>query len=130
MKMQRKEVMAIATLMFIGGSVARFQTSGLGWFFPNQMKYGTLSPVCRKVPAEASNSRKPTQSLCSSKPAETIIDLLTNPLKSGKAEMDRPPIKVKTKVQGIFFYNPPSSVNLLSPVMCRTEPQPIKSRPL
>ena len=58
------------------------------------------------------------------------MDLLTKPLKSGNAEMDRPPIKVKTKVHGIFFHSPPSSVNLLSPVMWSTEPQPMNSRPL
>ena len=75
-------------------------------------------------------SRKPTQSLCSSKPALTIMDLLTKPLKSGKAEIDRPPMSVKTNVHGIFFQSPPSSVNLLSPVMCSTAPQPMKSRPL
>ena len=68
--------------------------------------------------------------MCSSKPAATIMDLLTNPLKSGKAEMDSPPIRVKTNVHGIFFQSPPSSVNLLSPVMCSTAPQPMKSRPL
>ncbi len=86
--------------------------------------------MCRNVPAEASSSRKPTQCLCSSKPALTIMDLLTNPLKSGKAEMDRPPMSVKTNVHGIFFHSPPSSVNLLSPVMCSTAPQPMNSRPL
>src|SRR5437764_206600 len=108
MKMQRNDAMAIAMFMLIGGSVARSQTSALGLFFPNQMKYGTFSPVCRKVPAEASNKRKPTQSLCCSNPAWTIIDLLTNPLKSGKAEIDKPPIKVKTNVHGIFLQRPPS----------------------
>src|ERR1041384_3667954 len=108
MKMHRKAVIAIETFMFQGGSAARFQTSGFGWFFPNQMKYGTFSPVCRKVPADASSSRKPTHNLCSSNPADTIIDLLTKPLKSGKAEIERPPIRVKTNVQGIFFHKPPS----------------------
>src|SRR5579862_9166605 len=128
--MQRADAMAIATIMLAGGSAARFQTPALGWFLPNQIKYGTLSPVWRNVPADARSSRNPTQYLCSSKPAVTIIDLLTNPLKSGNAEIDKPPIKVKTKVQGIFFHNPPNSVNLLSPVMCNTAPQPMKSNPL
>src|SRR6266852_7606364 len=103
MKMHKNAVIAIATFIVAGGSAARFQTSGLGWFFPNQMKYGTLSPVCRKVPADASSSRKPTHNLCSSNPAATIIDLLTNPLNSGKAEIESPPMSVNTKVQGIFF---------------------------
>src|SRR5215472_15334365 len=117
MKMHSAEAAIMAAFMFHGGSAARSHTSGLGRFLPNQMKYGTLRPVWRKVPTEASVSRKPTQSFFSSKPAATIIDLLTKPLKSGKAEIDRPPMSVKTKVQGIFFQSPPSSVNLLSPVM-------------
>ncbi len=102
MKMQRTGGHGHGELMFQGGSAARSQVSGWQWFFPNQMKYGTFKPVCRKVPTEASISRKPTQSRCSSKPAATIIDLLTKPLNSGNAEIDRPPIKVKTKVHGIF----------------------------
>src|SRR5438045_4112427 len=117
MKMHKAEAMTIATVIFTGGSAARFQTSGFGWFLPNHMKYGTFSPVCRNVPAEASSSRNPTRYLCSSNPAVTIIDLLTNPLNNGKAEIESPPINVNTKVQGIFFQSPPSSVNLLSPVM-------------
>src|SRR5689334_11313622 len=92
---------AMAACMFQGGSCARAQVCGLQLFLPNQMKYGTFSPVWRKVPTEASMSRNPVQSCCFSKPAATIIDLLTNPLNSGKAEMDNPPIRVKTKVQGI-----------------------------
>src|SRR5512137_3204046 len=103
MKMQSTEATIMAAFMFHGGSAARSQVSCLGLFFPNQMKYGTLRPVWRNVPAEASSSRKPTHSLCSSKPALTIIDLLIKPLKSGKAEMDRPPISVNTNVHGIFF---------------------------
>ena len=35
------------------------------------------------------------------------MDLLTNPLKSGKAEMESPPTKVNTNAQGIFLYSPP-----------------------
>src|SRR3990172_5732421 len=103
MKMQRKAATAIAAFMFHGASFARSHVAGLQWFFPNQMKYGTFRPVCRNVPAEASRSRYPTQSLCSSKPAATIIDLLTKPLNSGNAEIERPPIRVKTNAQGIFL---------------------------
>src|ERR1039457_1516631 len=125
MRMQSAEAMIMATFMFQGGSAARSHVSCLGLFFPNQMKYGTLSPVWRNVPAEASSRRNPTQYLCSSKPALTIMDLLTNPLKSGKAEMDNPPMSVKTNVHGIFFQSPPNSVNLLWPVMCNTAPQPM-----
>ena len=36
-------------------------------------------------------------------PAWMIIDLLTNPLNSGKAEIDKPPMSVKAKVHGIFW---------------------------
>ena len=58
------------------------------------------------------------------------MDLLTKPLKSGKAEMERPPISVNTNVHGIFLHRPPNPVNRLSPVMCRTAPQPMNSKPL
>src|SRR5689334_4110048 len=115
--MQRTDVTAIATIIFAGGSAARSHTSVRGRFLPNHMKYGTFSPVWRNVPAEASSSRNPTQYLCSSNPAATIMDLLTKPLNKGNAEIDRPPIRVNTNVHGIFRHNPPSSVNLLSPVM-------------
>src|SRR6516164_10208785 len=102
MKMHSAEAIAIATVMLTGGSAARFHTSGFGVFLPNQIKYGTFKPVWRNVPADARSSRNPTQYLCSSNPAATIMDLLTKPLNNGNAEMDRPPIKVKTKVHGIF----------------------------
>ena len=46
------------------------------------------------------------------------------------AEIDKPPMSVKTNVHGIFFHSPPSSVNLLWPVMCNTAPQPMNRRPL
>jgi hypothetical protein len=82
--------------------LARSQVSGEQLFFPNQMKYGTLRPVCRNVPAEASISRKPAQYRWLSKPAATIMDLLTKPLNSGNAEIESPPISVKTNVHGIF----------------------------
>ena len=36
------------------------------------------------------------------------MDLLTNPLNRGKAEMDRPPIKVNTKAHGILRQRPPN----------------------
>src|SRR5690606_15940536 len=117
-------------IMFQGGSLARCHVSGAQLFRPNQMKYGTFKPVCKTVPAEASISRKANHNRWSSKPACTIIDLLTNPLKSGKAEMERPPIKVNTNVHGIRCHSPPSSVNLLRPVMKSTVPQPMKRSPL
>ncbi|OQB96791.1 MAG: hypothetical protein BWX86_00573 [Verrucomicrobia bacterium ADurb.Bin122] len=93
----------MAAFMFQPGSAARSQVCLEQLFLPNQMKYGTFRPVCRNVPAEASMSRKPTQSLWSSKPACTIMDLLTKPLKNGNAEMERPPISVKRNVHGIFL---------------------------
>ena len=70
------------------------------------MKYGTLSPVWRNVPAEASRRRKPTHSLCSSNPAWTIIDLLTKPLKSGKAEIDKPADQREDKGPGHLLVKP------------------------
>ena len=72
----------------------------------------------------------PTHKRCSLNPAEIIIDLVTNPEKKGKAEMAKPPIRVKAKAIGIFLYRPPRSVNLHLPVICRTAPQPINNRPL
>lgn len=59
--MHKKAAAAMATCMFLGGSQARFQVSSEQLFLPNQMKYGTFSPVCKKVPAEARVSRKPAQ---------------------------------------------------------------------
>ena len=56
--------------------------------------------------------------------------LVTKPLNRGKAEMESPPTRVNTKVLGIFLYRPPNWVNLLTPVMCSTEPQPMNSSPL
>ena len=89
-----------------------------------------MSPVCRNVPDEASSRQNATTLRCPSKPAVTIMDLLTKPLKSGKAEMESPPISVKTNAQGIFLYSPPSSVNLLVPVIISTDPVPMNRRPL
>src|SRR5215471_5510019 len=123
--MHRNAVIPIASIMLTGGSAARCHVSRFGRFFPNQMKYGTFNPVCRNVPADASINKNPIHSLCSSNPAETIMDLLTNPLNNGNAEIESPPTNVNTNVHGIFFQRPPNSVNLLSPVMNSTEPQPM-----
>src|ERR1035437_5118843 len=103
MKIQRKAAMHMVAVMFQMGSLAFSQVWGLQLFLPKKMKYGTFRPVWRNVPAEASMRRKPTQSFPLSKPAETIIDLETKPLNSGKAEIERPPIRVSTKVTGIFL---------------------------
>jgi len=46
-----------------------------------------------------------------------IMDLVTKPEKNGKAEIAKPPIKVKANAIGIFLYKPPSSENLLLPVI-------------
>jgi len=62
--------------------------------------------------------------------ALTIIDLLINPLKNGKADMDAEPTKQKRQVKGMVLYNPPKSVHLILPVICSTDPAAINSRAL
>ena len=44
------------------------------------------------------------------------IDLLTKPLKSGKAEIDAAPTMQKPQVQGMDLYSPPRSEPLILPV--------------
>ena len=45
-----------------------------------------------------------------------IIDLLTNPLKKGKAEIAAAPMQQKMQLIGMDRYRPPSSVALDFPV--------------
>ena len=55
-------------------------------------------------------------SRCASPTALTIIDLVTNPLRPGKAEMERAPMMQNTVVSGIDLCSPPSSEALMVPV--------------
>ncbi len=87
MRTHAAAAMPIATSMFLGGSFA-FRP----WSSPKNMYQGSLSPVWRNVPADASVSTRKIPAWWASPAAETTIDLLTNPLKSGTAEMANAPI--------------------------------------
>ncbi len=58
------------------------------------------------------------------------IDLLTNPLNSGNAEMEAAPTMHRIVVFGMVLYKPPSSEPLILPVTCSTAPIDISNRPL
>ena len=59
--------------------------------------------MCRNVPAEANVSIRKTSGRWSSPAAETTIDLLTKPLKSGTAEMEKAPTMYRPSVIGIVL---------------------------
>ncbi len=80
--------MPIAASIFVGGSFA----STTGSFLENQVRYGTFSPVCRKVPIDAHSSINHTSGRCDPAADSTIIVLLTKPLNNGTPDMENAPI--------------------------------------
>ena len=111
MKMHNSALIAIASSMLPGGSEA---LSPRSW--AKNAKKGILIPACSRTPAEANSSTNQSQSCPSAMAAAITIDLLTNPQKSGTAEMEAAPTRHSTVVLGIFFHSPPRSVPQLLPV--------------
>src|SRR5688500_2409621 len=101
----------IAAFMWTGGSGGRRPESL--WKNTNQ---GNLIPPCRNTPAEPAASSTHTAARPDWPAASEIIDLVTKPDVSGKAEMDSAPMMPQTVVNGIDWNRPPSSVHLDLPV--------------
>ena len=59
-----------------------------------------------------------------------IIDLLTKPLKSGKAEIDAAPTMQNAAVHGMERYSPPSSLPFTVPARSSTAPIDMNSSAL
>ena len=58
--------------------------------------------------------------------ASMTIDLLTKPLKRGKAEIDAAPTMQHIQVNGMVLYNPPRAVPLIFPVRYMIAPMDMK----
>ena len=115
----------MASNIFHGASLGRLPES-----WEKNAKKGILMPECSITPAEATSNTIQTQSMCSSAAAVMIIDLLMNPLRSGKPAIEPAPTIQKTVVHGIDLYNPPNSVALTVPTRNRTAPIDMNSRAL
>ena len=89
--------------MFQLGSFAFSQVSSEQLFFPKKIRYGSLSPAARNVPADTTVRANPAQRICDSKAAAIIMDLEINPDMSGSPETARPPIIINIMVPGIFL---------------------------
>ena len=63
-------------------------------------KKGILIPACSNTPAEAKR-RQPNQDVSLFEEAAMTMDLLTNPLNKGKAEMEAAPTRGKVAVRGM-----------------------------
>ncbi len=88
----------MARSMFRGGSLVRMPESSL-----KKVKKGTLMPAWWKTPAEANCRMSQTSASFSCPAALMIMDLLTKPLKSGKAEMEAAPIMQNRQVRGMVL---------------------------
>ena len=89
-----------------------------------------FDPGVVQTPAEAKSIRNQTRRRSPRAAASMTIDLLTNPLNSGKAEIEAAPTMQNAQVQGIDRYSPPTSVALIFPVRYRTAPMDMNSRAL
>jgi len=96
--MQNAAAMPIATSMLRGASLQRSPES-----CAKKAKNGILMPAWWNTPAEANNSTSQTHPYPSFNAALITIDLLTNPLNSGNAEIDAAPIMHKTVVTGMLL---------------------------
>ncbi len=88
-----------------------------------------MIPAWWNTPAEAKRSIIQITVACCSATAVMISDLVTNPLKRGKAEIEAAPTQQKTVVHGIVFQRPPSSEPLTVPTRKRTAPIAMKRSP-
>ena len=125
MPMHSAAVIAMATSMFFGASAQWMPES-----CEKKAKYGILIPAWWKTPAEANRSTSQVSCSPSCAAALMIIDLVTKPLNSGKAEIDAAPTMQKPVVHGIDLYRPPSSLPLTVPVRSSTAPIDMKSSAL
>ena len=125
MKMHSNAVTPIAISMLSGASLQRMPES-----CPKKAKYGILIPECSITPAEATSRPIEIQINCPPATAESTIDLVTNPLNRGNAEIEAAPIRQKTVVYGIDRYNPPNSVALIVPARYSTAPIAMNSSDL
>jgi hypothetical protein len=110
--MQTTAASAIATYIEVGTS----RTTRAPWSRAKKVYHGSLSPVCRNVPIEASSRSSSMGARPASAAADTIIDLLTKPLKKGTPEMEKAPIIMSRSVHFIGRASCPSSVSLPRPV--------------
>src|SRR3990167_5425083 len=79
-------------------------------------------PAWWNTPAEANSSTSQITTCPSSAAAAITIDLVTNALNNGNAEIDAAPTMQKPVVHGIDLYRPPSSLPLTVPARNRTAP--------
>ena len=110
--MHRMAAKAMARSMFFGGSFGpdpRVMTE--------EGEEGNLDPCVMEHPGRGEEQDRPNQR-GTLPPAEAAMtmDLLTNPLNSGKAEMDAAPTVVSAAVMGMLLYKPPRSDPFIFPV--------------
>ena len=98
MPTQSKDKIIIANLILIGGSGGLSPES-----FWKKTNHGNLIPAWRKTPADAAANESHITNKCWSAAAWEIIDLVTNPLNRGKAEIDAPPMIQNPVVHGIVL---------------------------
>src|SRR5262245_53621114 len=123
--MQMTAQAIMASCMLVGGSWLRRPES-----FWKNTNHGNLMPAWRNTPAEAAVSKVQTTTQCCWAAASEIMDLLTKPEVSGKAEIDSAPTMPQMVVTGMVLYRPPRSVHLRLPTMYSTDPADISSSAL